>query len=166
MSVMQPLRDEHQELLPHIEAIRRVADVVGLTSAASLREQVSGVYEFLENHLIPHAKAEDAVLYPEVERVLASPRATATMSRDHVEVADLAEQLRGLEPELAAEVTSASVERALRRILYGLYAIVRLHFAEEEEVFVPVLEEGLSEERAEVVFEAMERAAADVRAGV
>jgi hypothetical protein len=33
MSVMQPLRDEHAELLPQIETIRRVADVVGLTSA-------------------------------------------------------------------------------------------------------------------------------------
>jgi iron-sulfur cluster repair protein YtfE (RIC family) len=166
MSVMQPLRDEHAELAPHVEAIRRVADVVGLTSAPSLREQVAGVYEFLAHHLIPHAKAEDAVLYPEVERVLHSPGATAAMRRDHVEVAELTEQLRALEPELSAEVVSASVERSLRRILYGLYALVRLHFAEEEEIFVPVLEEGLSEERAGELFEAMQAAAADVRAGV
>ncbi len=166
MSVMQPLRDEHAELLPHIEAIRRVADVVGLTSASSLREQVAGVYEFLAHHLVPHARAEDAVLYPEVERIMHAPGATATMRRDHVEVSELTEQLRALEPELAAEVVSASVERSLRRILYGLYALVRLHFAEEEEIFVPALEESLSEERAGEIFEAMEAAAADTRAGV
>lgn len=166
MSVMQPLRDEHAELLPDIEAIRRVADAVGVTSAASLREQVAGVHEFLAHHLIPHAKAEDAVLYPEVEAVLHAPGATATMRRDHVEVADLTEQLGALEPELAAEVVSPSAERSLRRILYGLYALVRLHFTEEEEIFVPALEEGLTEERASELFEAMEAMAAHVRAGV
>jgi hypothetical protein len=166
MSVMQPLRDEHADLLPHVEGLRRVADIVGLTSALSLREQVAGVYEFLAHRLIPHAAAEDAVLYPEVERVLHAPGCTATMRRDHAEIVDLTEQLRGLEPELAAEVVSASVERSLRRILYGLYAIVRLHVAEEEEIFVPALELGLTEERAGEVFEAMEAAVADTRAGV
>ncbi len=98
MSVMQPLRDEHAELLPRIEAIRRVADAVGVASPASLREQVAGVYEFLAEHLIPHAKAEDEALYPEVERAMGAPGATATMRRDHVEVLDLTEQLRAIEP--------------------------------------------------------------------
>jgi iron-sulfur cluster repair protein YtfE (RIC family) len=122
------------------------------------------VYEFLATHLIPHAKAEDAVLYPEVERALAAPGATATMRRDHVEVAELAEQLRALEPELAGEVVSASIERSLRRILYGLHAVIRLHFAEEEEIFIPALEAGLSRARAEELFEAMEAAAARAEA--
>jgi iron-sulfur cluster repair protein YtfE (RIC family) len=163
MSVMQPLRDEHAELLPHIEAIRGVADIVGIVSASSVREQVAAVSEFLVRHLIPHAKAEDAVLYPEVERVMRAPGATATMRRDHVAVVELAEQLRALEPELAVEVVPSSVERSLRRILYGLYAVVSLHFVEEEEIFVPVLEEGLSQTRAGEMFEAMEAAAADER---
>ena len=55
MSVMQPLRDEHAELLPHIEAIRRVADQIGYAQAATLRDEVAGVYEFLTHHLVPHA---------------------------------------------------------------------------------------------------------------
>ncbi len=32
--------------------------------------------------------------------------------------------------------------RDLRRTLYGLHAILRLHFAQEEEQYLPLLEEG------------------------
>ncbi len=165
MSVMQPLRDEHAELLPRIEAIRRVADAVGVASPASLREQVAGVYEFLAEHLIPHAKAEDEALYPEVERAMGAPGATATMRRDHVEVLDLTEQLRAIEPELSGDVVPEDAARALRRILYGLYALVRLHFTEEEEIFVPVLEGALTKEQADELIRRMEVAAAHARAG-
>lgn len=164
MSVMKPLRDEHAELLPHIEAIRRVADLVGYAPAAALREEVSGVYEFLAHHLIPHAKAEEAELYPAVERAMGAPGATATMARDHVEVAELIEQLRALEPELSFDVIGQPVERSLRRILYGLYALVKVHFTEEEEILVPVLEEALSQQEATDLFQAMEEAAERVRA--
>jgi iron-sulfur cluster repair protein YtfE (RIC family) len=166
MSVMQPLRDEHAELLPRIEAIRRVADLVGYAPVATLREEVAGVYEFLAQHLIPHAKAEDAELYPAVERAMEAPGATETMRRDHIEVADLIEQLRALAPELEAESIGPVAERSLRRILYGLYALVTVHFAEEEDIYVPVLEKHLSSEDAAELFEAMEDAAERVRAGI
>jgi iron-sulfur cluster repair protein YtfE (RIC family) len=163
MSVMQPLRDEHPELLPHIEAIRRVADQIGYAPAATLRDEVAGVYEFLTHHLVPHAKAEDAELYPAVERAMEAPGATETMRRDHIEVADLIEQLRALEPELEVESIGPVVERSLRRILYGLYALVKVHFAEEEDIYVPVLEKHLTSEDAAELFEAMEEAAERVR---
>ena len=37
MTVTQPLRDEHKELIPHIEILRTVADSVGQASIESLR---------------------------------------------------------------------------------------------------------------------------------
>jgi iron-sulfur cluster repair protein YtfE (RIC family) len=49
--------------------------------------------------------------------------------------------------------------RALQRALYGLYAVVRLHFAKEEEVYLPVLDAGLSPEDATEMFRAMHEAA-------
>jgi hypothetical protein len=52
---MQPLRDEHEELLPHIEAIRTVADGVGSVSLQELRQQIADVSEFLREYPIPHA---------------------------------------------------------------------------------------------------------------
>lgn len=61
---------------------------------------------------------------------------------------------------------SAQKFKALQRVLYGLYALVKVHFAKEEEVYLPILEERLSPEEAREMFEAMERAAGQAKSAV
>jgi iron-sulfur cluster repair protein YtfE (RIC family) len=56
--------------------------------------------------------------------------------------------------------------RELRRILYGLYALVKLHFAKEEEIYLPLLDRRLSSEEGRDLFEAMEKEAARAHAEV
>lgn len=159
MTATQPLRDEHRELIPHVEVLRAVADSVGQASIESLGQGVEGVLEFLRHHLIPHAEAEDRALYPVVGKVMGAPAATATMSRDHVEVGRLTDELASLRAELPRTTLDEARARALRRVLYGLYALLKLHFAKEEEVYLPLLDARLSPEAARDMFEAMEEAA-------
>ena len=45
--------------------------------------------------------------------------------------------------------------RELQRILYGLYAIIGLHFAKEEELYLPLLDAGLGSAEAAEMFRAM-----------
>ncbi len=165
-ALTQPLRGEHRKLLAEVETIRRVADSVGDVPIETLGGGVERVYDFLSRHLIPHAKAEDLALYPVVGRVLGALEATATMSHDHVEVVGLTEQLAALRPELAAAELEPDVERTLRRILYGLYELVRVHFEEEEEIFLPILDARLTEAEAHEMFESMEAAAERIKVGV
>lgn len=157
-TLTQPLRDEHKELIPHIEQILEVADGIPEAPLEQIRAGVKEVYEFLAYHLIPHAKAEDAALYPAVQKVLGSSDATRTMSRDHVEVGRYIEELAELQQRLSPQNF-----KSLQRLLYGLYAIVKLHFAKEEEVYLPILEERLSPEQAKEMFEAMETAAGQAK---
>ncbi len=158
-ALTQPLRDEHEELRPHIERLRQAAEAVGPAPTAVLRTLVDEVYGFLVHHLIPHAQAEDAALYPVVARLMGAPEATATMRRDHVEVGRLVEELGSLRDQLTDPTYDQATVEALRRVLYGLYAVVRLHFAKEEEVYLPLLEARLSSEEAHAMFEEMEQAA-------
>jgi hypothetical protein len=44
-------------------------------------------------------------------------------------------------------------------VLYGLHALIGEHFAEEEEVYLPLLEERLTPEEARALFRDMEAAA-------
>ena len=153
-TLTQPLRDEHKELIPHIERMLEVANSIPEAPIAQIRDGVNEVYEFLAYHLLPHAQAEDAALYPTVQKVLGSPDATRTMSRDHVEVGRYIDELA----QLRQNVSGQSF-KALQRVLYGLYALVKVHFATEEEVYLPILEQRLSPQEAAEMFEAMERAA-------
>ena len=157
-TLTQPLRDEHKELIPHIEQILTVADSLPDALPEQIQDGVQEVYEFLAYQLIPHAQAEEAALYPVVQQVLGSPEATRTMSRDHVEVGRYVEELDELRQDLSARNT-----KSLQRVLYGLYALVKVHFAKEEEVYLPILDERLSPEQAHDMFEAMEAAAGQAK---
>lgn len=160
-TLTQPLRDEHKELIPHIEKILEVANSISDTSVEQIRDGVKDVYEFLAYHLIPHAQAEDVALYPVVQKVLGSPNATRTMTRDHVEVGRYIEELAELQEELSPQNF-----KELQRVLYGLYALVKVHFAKEEEVYLPILDERLSQHEAREMFEAMENAAGHAKQAV
>jgi iron-sulfur cluster repair protein YtfE (RIC family) len=159
----QPLRDEHRELLPHIEQLRTIADSVGVVSAEGLRSGIDEVYAFLTHHLLPHAQAEEQALYPVVARALGALDATTTMRRDHVEIGRLIGELASLRSELSSATASEPAVQALRRVLYGLYALVKVHFAKEEEVYLPLLDARLSGEEAQHMFEAMEAAAKEAK---
>jgi hypothetical protein len=80
------------------------------------------------------------------------------MSHDHVEVGRYIEELAGLRREI-----SPRQFKPLLRVLYGVYALVKVHFAKEEEVYLPILEERLSFEQAKELFEAMEKAAGQAK---
>ena len=161
--ITQPLRDEHKELLPHIKQIRTVADSVGTVPIISLQQSIGGVYEFLTHHLIPHAQAEERALYPVVGKLMGAAEATATMSRDHVEIGQLTRELGTLLAEVKGEKLAAVQEQALRRVLYGLSALVIVHFAKEEEVYLPLLDARLTPEEGRHLFEAMEQAASEAK---
>jgi iron-sulfur cluster repair protein YtfE (RIC family) len=158
-TLTQPLRDEHKELFPHVDRIRQVAELVGEVPVAEIRRGVEDVYDFLANHLKPHAEAEEAALYPVVQKVLGSPDATKTMSRDHVEVGFYIEELASLRNSLAGEALTTVQIKSLRRVLFGVYGLVKVHFAKEEEVYLPILDQRLTPESAQEMFEAMEAAA-------
>lgn len=150
---MAPLHREHRKVLPYIEALRSAADCVGEAPLEVVVDAVDASYRFVTRTLIPHAAAEDEVLYPHVARAMGSPMATATMRRDHVEVQHLAEELGELRWRLhRTDVLAVELAQSLRRVLYSLYAIVSVHFAKEEEIYSPMLERSLSIEEADEMF--------------
>jgi iron-sulfur cluster repair protein YtfE (RIC family) len=159
MTLTQPLRDEHAELIPHIAALAAAGDAVGGADLVELRVQVDDSYEFLTEELIPHAKAEEAALYPVVQRAVGAPEMTATMERDHVEVGALTAELGVLRQRLAtADQLDDDLANGLRRVLYGLHHLVKVHFAKEEEVYLPILEAHLTEPEAQRMFADMHAA--------
>jgi iron-sulfur cluster repair protein YtfE (RIC family) len=149
------LIDEHKELLPHIEELRIVADSVGDFSPCLLLRGIDKLYDFLMNQLIPHAQAEEETLYPAVAKILGTPQATATMSRDHAEVSNLSGRLRVLRSQIANTGFDADKTKELRRLLYGLYTLLKIHFAKEEELYLPMLDARLGEIEAHDMFHKM-----------
>ncbi len=149
------LIDEHKQLLPRIEELRIVADSIGEFPPRQLQRGIDKLYDFLMNQLIPHAQAEEETLYPAVATILGTPQATATMSRDHAEICNLTGQLRVLRLEIANTGFDVEKTNELRRLLYGLYTLLKIHFAKEEELYLPMLDASLGEIEAHELFHKM-----------
>ncbi len=165
-TLTQPLRDEHKELYPEVETLRSAGDAVGATLSAEDRARIDEAYAFLTHHLLPHAQAEEAALYPVVAKAMGAPQATATMSRDHVEVDRLTQELGALRAQVTGNTLTAQQVSSFRRVLYGLYTLVKVHFAKEEEVYLPLLDARLTADEAHAMFEAMEHAAHAAKAAL
>jgi iron-sulfur cluster repair protein YtfE (RIC family) len=160
---MQLLRDEHEQLWRRAESILTTARDVGPADSAVIRSGLDHALEFLDGHLIPHAFAEDRALYPAVQRIMGASQATATTSRDHEEVTRFLAELKEAQSALPAGYLSIANANELRRILYGLYALLKLHFAKEEEIYLPLLEEHMAEPEAAALFSEMEHATEQAR---
>ena len=165
-TLTQPLRDEHKELFPHIESLKNAGLAVHGTLSQTSIDLIDEAYAFLTTHLLPHAHAEEVALYPVVQKIMGSPYGTATMSRDHVEVERLTQELSALREQLSATEIGAAKANDLKRVLYGLYTLVKVHFAKEEEVYLPLLDANLTPEAARAMFEAMEAAAGEAKAHI
>lgn len=127
----QPFRDEHAELLVHIEHIRQAARELPRVSSEERKALLARILGFLRQTLLPHAEAEEQVLYPEWARLVGSPNAAAPMIHDHQAILARTEALTQTDPD--------DIDR-LQELLYGLYALISVHFRKEEEIQLPALD--------------------------
>jgi len=134
------LRAQHDATLPLIEQIRSVAD--DLSSDNCDLEPVGLRRARLEGELLPHERADEALLVPLVDRALGGTDATAAMSRTHAEIEHQVSQLRRLLQALDGDPAEPEDAIELRRLLYGLYAVLRLHNAQEEEGAFSLVPDG------------------------
>jgi len=133
-------RAEHNKLLPRIRSIRVLADRLDVLDPATARSELVSVHRFLTDEVIPHENAEDKIVYPAIAKMIGGDDPTAVMSRAHLEISHLITILgRSLE-ELDGHGPTPDDLRELRRLLYGLDAVLRLHFAQEDESYLALLE--------------------------
>jgi heavy metal translocating P-type ATPase len=143
----QRFRSEHRELLGLLDRIRAVADGLDRLPPPQALAEATALHRFLTERLLPHEEAEDTLLYPAVAELLGGEDPTAPMSRAHAEIAHLTRLLGGVLADLGPAGPEPEDLTDLRRILYGLHAILRLHFAQEEEAYLSLLDRG-GQERA------------------
>jgi len=117
-----------------------VADRLDQVPLAVAHRELADLRRLLEERLLPHEAADDASLYPVVARVIGGADPVGPMNREHVEIRRLAGMLGRLVDELPEPGPGAADLRDLRRVLYGLHAVLRLHFAQEEESYLSLFE--------------------------
>ncbi len=127
---------EHDRMRDDLSILRDAAAQLAAGDRQAALQTLRAADSFLQDTLLPHEDAEDSVLYPALAAPLGSPEATATMSRMHAEIHRLAERLH-THRQMADDAGKLTPEQSddLLACLYGLYALLCLHFVQEEENF-------------------------------
>ena len=129
------LSAEHLELAPVLDRIRACADRLPLLAEATLRTELGGLERLLHDQLLVHERKDEKDLYPRLERMLGGDDPLAPLSRTHREILRLGRQFQRIVEDLPAAQLSPELRQDIQRLLYGLDAILRLHFAQEEEIY-------------------------------
>jgi hypothetical protein len=135
LRVGERFRAEHREFAPELQRIRTVADRLGTMSPEETRRELGQVRSFVLERLPEHEEEEEAVVYPVVAEMMGGEDPMGSMARAHLEITHLGRVFDQLLADLPEDGPGAEDLMDLRRVLYGLHAILRLHFAQEEEAY-------------------------------
>ncbi|MEK8074083.1 heavy metal translocating P-type ATPase [Rhodococcoides navarretei] len=139
---------EHDLMREDLSLLRQTAQLITTGHLDQARASLRLVDTFLTDTLLPHERAEDTELYPALAGPLGSSEATATMSRMHAEIGRVSGRLRThLEQADARGHVSEDQSDDLLACLYGLYALLRLHFLQEEENYFTLASDDEPTER-------------------
>ena len=135
---------EHRALAPGIARLHLIADRLDMMEPSEAHEALAEIQAFLVNTLVPHEEEEDRAVYPILARAIGTDDATAALHRTHTEIFHLVRSLGRIVDELGSDGPTAEDRNDLQRALYGLDAILRLHMAQEEELYASIDAEASS----------------------
>ena len=129
---------EHTALLPLLDRLAALAARLPALSPAQALPVLEALDADLHAQLLAHERTDDREVYPAVATLLGGHDPLAAMSRAHREIFRLHRLFSAGIARLRGAPDPAPVLRDLQRTLHALDAILRLHFAQEDEIYQSV----------------------------
>jgi len=147
--------EHHERLLVHIDQMPALADRLLTVPFADARQDVDELVAFLTTTLLPHVEASERALYPELERLYQNRHSMTPMRREHGEIRQLVGDLANLVHKIESGSLSVGRTVGLRRVMFQLYAVLKIHLAEEE-AYLRIVNHGVGADAADLLGQAMD----------
>jgi hypothetical protein len=152
--------DHHARLLPHVDRLLVLAEMVGTVDCSAIHALFEEEYAFVVGQLVPHMEAIEGTLYDRLELLMGGRHSMTPMREEHRAMATLVDELGRYRHHMEGCSWSAVEGMALRRALYRLHAILKVHLAEEE-LYLGVLDQNLSEDEKDQLARGIDHAMAE-----
>ena len=129
------LRQEHEQLEAALDRLREIADALEHAYPEHAAELIGEANQVVEGQIVEHERADESVVYPQVAKFLADRHGLGAMSRAHREIIHLARLLRRLADGLSPAEIDGYLVRDAQRIIESIEALVRIHNAQEEDIY-------------------------------
>jgi hypothetical protein len=146
--------------MPHVDRLAELAEMLGESVPPGFVPACEAEHRFLQGQLLPHIEAIETTLYADLERLMEGRHSMEPMRREHADLRRLIESVGAYHEMVVSDRLGAAEAMGLRRALYRLHAMLRVHLAEEE-LYLRVLNRHLSDEEKDQLARGIEHAVAE-----
>jgi hypothetical protein len=133
------LRDDHIVLGRGLDRLRSIADALDDSSPDAAAVLISEANDVVQQQMVVHERDDEGNVYRTLAGVLYDDVGLSAMSRAHRDILHLARLLANLVEELSLEKIDRYLVRDAQRIIESIEALVRIHSAQEEDIYQEVL---------------------------
>jgi len=151
----QVSREHNERLLLHVNQLPAMADLILTSKTEEVWRTVAEMSAFLAGTLVPHVDAAERTLYPELERMFQNRHSMAPMRREHTEIRRLVTDFAALNGQIDPSRVTVRQTLALRRVAFQLYALLKIHLAEEE-AYLRIVDHGVTTDVGDLLAAAMD----------
>jgi hypothetical protein len=152
--------EHHETIEPHVDRLPELAAMLDQVTPEAFSAALQEECTFIVGRLLPHMEAIESALYGRLELVMDKRHSMDPMRREHEQLRGLIASLCGYGELVAKGGMRPSDEVGLRRVLYRLYAILKVHLAEEE-LYLGVLDRNLTDEEKDLLAQGIDHASAE-----
>ena len=158
--VVGQLRDIRQQLYPGLNTLMVAANAIGTAEFPIAVKALEGALAYLQEQLLPVSRAEEFTLFIAVDGVTGAVDSCQVMKAQHTTIMRMTGDLAQAIEAAKTDGDVAAYAKYLHPLLYGLYALVRAHLESEDDVYLPLLDQALSESQVGVLVDNITRVAA------
>jgi heavy metal translocating P-type ATPase len=129
------LHHNHLALLRSLDRLRTIVDALDDALPAHAAELIDEANRLVQDKVVAHERDDEGHVYPQLAEVLRESHGLSAMSRAHREILHLARLLASVAKELPSENVDRYLIRDAQRLIEAIETLVRLHTAQEEDIY-------------------------------
>lgn len=129
------LRQDHDRLKASLDRLRQIADALDDADARTAVEYLVEANLIVTKDIVAHERADEGSVYPQLANILTDGAGLLAMSRAHREILHMARLLARLADGLDPRAADRYLIRDGQRIIESIESLVRIHSAQEEDIY-------------------------------
>ena len=152
--------EHHDRIMPHVDALPQLAELIDQLSPAEYAARFETECHFIVGTLMPHIDAIEQTLYGRLDGLMEGRHSMQPMRDEHEQLRRLFSSLCRYRAMVGAGALDQAAAIGLRRVLYRLYTLMKVHLAEEE-LYLGVIDRDLSSDEKDALARGLDHATSE-----
>jgi heavy metal translocating P-type ATPase len=132
------LHHNHVALIGNLDRLRLIVDALDDAVPERAATLIAAANRIVQDQVVVHERDDEGNVYPQLAKVLRESHGLSAMSRAHREILHIARLLGRVAEDLPTEKVDRYLIRDAQRLIEAVETLVRLHTAQEEDIYEAV----------------------------